>query len=257
MDGTQLEDSTALYVDLVEELRNARLLAPADSYRIRVQLELPTSQGFGMSAAGLLAVARGFHSETGKGTELQYLRIAHRIERKHGSGLGDVLGMSKNGVELRLQPGAPGSGGEVVSFTSVQPILLAWQPDESRHTSKYIDNERWKRAISEAGERSVTRLRLKDWNFERWPDLMLESRNFGEASGLLDEPARKKLLSTVRSEILRLDLQSRVNVRLCMLGVSACVLPRRLDSPLTSDELDAIVEALNNANIGVIETRIH
>ena len=256
IDGTQLEDSTALYVDLVEELRNARLLAPADSYRIRVQLELPTSQGFGMSAAGLLAVARGFHSETGKGTELQYLRIAHRIERKHGSGLGDVLGMSKNGVELRLQPGSPGSGGEVVSFTSVQPILLAWQPDESRHTSKYIDNERWKRAISEAGERSVTRLRLKDWNFERWPDLMLESRNFGEASGLLDEPARKKLLSTVRSEILRLDLQSRVNVRLCMLGVSACVLPRRLDSPLTSDELDAIAEALNNANIGVIETRI-
>ena len=87
--------------------------------------------------------------------------------------------------------------------------------------------------------------------------LYSDNRNFGEASGLLDEPARKRLLSTVRSEILRLDLQTRVNIRLCMLGVSACVLPRRLDSPLTSDELDAIAEALNNANIGVIETRIH
>lgn len=257
MEGVQVENSSLLYIDMVNELRSSRLLNPADSYRIRVQLELPTSQGFGMSAAGLLAVARGFYSITGKGTEEQYLRIAHRIERKHGSGLGDVLGMSKNGVELRLQPGAPGSGGKVVSFTSVQPILLTWQPNESRHTSKYIDDERWKRSISEAGERSVSRLKLKDWNFERWPDLMLESRNFGENSGLLDEPARKKLLSIVRSEILKLDLQTRVNVRLCMLGVSACVLPRRLDSPLSSEELDSIAESLNNAGLGVIETRIH
>ena len=102
MKGQEMENSSQLYVDLVDELRIARLLRPEDSYSIHVKLELPTSQGFGMSAAGLLAVARCFSSITGKGTEEQYQRIAHRIERKHGSGLGDVLGMSKRGVELRL-----------------------------------------------------------------------------------------------------------------------------------------------------------
>ena len=257
MDGQEMENSSQLYVDLVDELRIARLLRPEDSYSIRVKLELPTSQGFGMSAAGLLAVARCFKSITGRGTEEQYQRVAHRIERKHGSGLGDVLGMSKRGVELRLEPGAPGSGGKVEHFTTVQPILVVWQQDESRHTSKYINDVEWQRAISRAGERSVTRLKLKDWTFERWPDLMLESRNFSQESGLQDEAARKKLLSLVRGEVLRLDLQARLNVRLCMLGVSATVLPRRLDSPLTDSELESIANALKKAGIGVVETRIN
>jgi pantoate kinase len=145
----------------------------------------------------------------------------------------------------------------VEHFTTVQPVLVVWQHDESRHTSKYIDDDRWQRAISQAGERSVSRLKLKEWDFERWPDLMLESRNFAQESGLQEEPARKKLLSIVRKEILRLDLQARVNVRLCMLGISATILPRRLDSPLTESELGNISEALQNTGIGVVETRIH
>jgi len=256
MDGTEMLHSEQIYIDLVEELRNARLLKREDSYRIHVELELPTSQGFGMSAAGLVAVARAFRALTKKGSEEQYLRLAHRIERMHGSGLGDVLGISAKGVELRLEPGAPGSGGKVVSFTTEQPLLLVWQPEESRHTSKYIDDTNWQRSISKAGERSVSRLRLKEWTFERWSDLMLESRNFADASGLLEEQVRKKLLTRVQKEILRLDLQARVNVRLCMLGVSVVLLPRRLDSPLVPDELERTAEAFRAMGLGVRETRI-
>lgn len=256
MDGTEMLHSKQIYIDLVEELRIVRLLKREDSYHICVELELPTSQGFGMSAAGLIAVARAFRMLTKKGTEEQYFRIAHRIERMHGSGLGDVLGISAKGVELRLEPGAPGSGGEVVSFTTSQPILVTWKPEESRHTSEYIDDISWQRSISKAGERSISRLRLKDWTFERWADLMLESRNFADSSGLLEEQVRKELLSTVQREILLLDLQSRVNVRLCMLGVSLAILPRRLDSPLVQNELESIADALRAIGLGVRETRI-
>ena len=209
-----------------------------------------------MSAAGLIAVARAFRTLTKKGSEEQYLRLAHRIERMHGSGLGDVLGISAKGVELRLEPGAPGSGGKVVSFITHQPILVVWQPEESRHTSKYIDDADWQRSISKAGERSVSRLRLKEWTFERWPDLMLESRNFADGSGLLEEKVRKELLSSVQKEILRLDLQARINVRLCMLGVSLVILPRRLDSPLASNELEKIADAFRALGLGVRETAI-
>ncbi|MGY8728459.1 MAG: GHMP family kinase ATP-binding protein [Candidatus Poseidoniales archaeon] len=256
MDGMEMLQSEQIYIDLVSELRMARLLKREDSYRIRVELELPTSQGFGMSAAGLIAVARAFRTLTKKGSEEQYLRLAHRIERMHGSGLGDVLGISAKGVELRLEPGAPGSGGKVVSFITHQPILVVWQPEESRHTSKYIDDADWQRSISKAGERSVSRLRLKEWTFERWPDLMLESRNFADGSGLLEEKVRKELLSSVQKEILRLDLQARINVRLCMLGVSLVILPRRLDSPLASNELEKIADAFRALGLGVRETAI-
>ncbi len=256
MDGVEMPDSGQIYLDLVEELRIARLLKREDSYRINVTLELPTSQGFGMSAAGLVAVARAFRTLTKRGTDEQYLRLAHRIERMHGSGLGDVLGISAKGVELRLEPGSPGAGGKVVSFTTHQPLLLVWKPEESRHTSTYIDDGDWQRSISKAGERSVSRLRRKEWTFERWADLMLESRNFAEASGLLNEEVRKDLLSKVQKEILRLDLQARVNVRLCMLGVSVSILPRRLDEPLLEKELSDIAEALRARGFGVRRTSI-
>ena len=46
-----------MYVDLVDELRQARLLPIDSNYSVDVELQLPLSQGFGMSAAGLSALA--------------------------------------------------------------------------------------------------------------------------------------------------------------------------------------------------------
>ena len=256
MDGTSITHSTNLYTDLIEGLRGARLLNRAEAFNVEVTLGLPTSQGFGMSAAGLVAVARAFHLHSGIGKDDQYLRIAHRIERLHSGGLGDVLGIAAGGVELRLEAGAPGAGGKAVGFETDQPILLIWKPDESRHTSNYIDDEKWQLLISNAGEMAVQALRLKEWGPEVWPDLMLQARHFAQVSKLLDEEERNELNASVMDELRRLNLHSRVYVRLCMLGVSLAILPRNLSEPLTGEEISVIANALRELQLGVRSTFI-
>jgi pantoate kinase len=256
MGGALIEQDDSFYTDLIQALRDARLLNPADSFDINVKISLPTSQGFGMSAAGLIAVARALHQHSGVGRESQYLRIAHRIERLHSGGLGDVLGIAAGGVELRLEPGAPGAGGKAVSFNTEQRVLLVWKPNEARHTAKYIDDAVWQRTISEAGEKAVRTLRLKNWDAGIWSDLMLQSRNFAQASGLLEEPERMALNTAVMNELRAIQMHTRVYVRLCMLGVSLTVLPRQLEHPLSEEEIQHIAEALRGLNFGVRATSI-
>jgi len=256
MEGKEITDSSAIYIDLVEELRHAKLLENKDSYSIEVNLDLPTSQGFGMSAAGLIAVAYAFRELTGKGLAGQYLRLCHRIERIHGSGLGDVLGISAGGVEIRLQAGAPGASGRALGFGCPQQILLVWQPSEKRHTSKYIDDPKWQNKITTAGHKAVNNLKNDSWGHSQWSEILKQSRIFAEESELLDEPERNHLLSTVREIVRELELQAKVSIRLCMLGVSLAILPRELSNPLKKQELELISKQLDLLNIGFKLTRI-
>ena len=53
----QMTNSDSFYRDLINDLVFARLLDESPSFDISISLELPTSQGFAMSAAGLIAVA--------------------------------------------------------------------------------------------------------------------------------------------------------------------------------------------------------
>ncbi len=256
MDGKEMTDSSSIYFDLVDELRHAKLLGKNDSYSIEVNLDLPTSQGFGMSAAGLIAVAYAFRELTGKGLAGQYLRLCHRIERIHGSGLGDVLGISAGGVEIRLQAGAPGASGRALGFGCPQNILLAWQPSEKRHTSKYIDDEKWQNKITLAGQKAVNNLKSDSWGHSQWSEILKQSRIFAEQSDLLDEPERKHLLGIVREIVRELDLQAKVSIRLCMLGVSLAILPRELSKPLSKEELELISKELDKLEIGYKSTKI-
>jgi hypothetical protein len=85
---------------------------------------------------------------------------------------------------------------------------------------------------------------------------MLQSRTFAQASKLMEEPARSALNSIVMDQLRALNLHSRVYVRLCMLGVSLAVLPRRLDEPLTANEVNTISQALQTLGLGVKATTI-
>ena len=193
-----------------------------------------------MSAAGLIGLGKAVHALTGRGRLVQYLKIAHRIERVHGAGLGDVLGASVGGVELRRAPGAPGWPGEAVGFACEAKVLLIWNPHEERHTSIYIDDPEWQRSITSAGEACVEVLASSVWQAERWPELLTQSRRFATASGMLEEDDRARLYRSVLGAVQSIEAQASLAVRLCMLGSSVAVVPRRLEETVDDEVLQAI-----------------
>lgn len=233
-------DSGKFYSELIEDLVHARLVNSYPSFDITISLELPTSQGFGMSAAGLIAVALAFRNYSKRGAIDQYYRICHRIERQNGSGLGDVLGIFAGGVEIRLQPGAPGASGRSLGFKCKQPIILVWQPEESRHTSKYIDDINWQTKISKAGHKALNNIKSGPWDHSRWDDILDQSSKFCQESELAHEDERSKLITMVMGIVRSVDMQSYVRIRLCMLGTSCVVLPRKLERVLTVAELELL-----------------
>ena len=193
---------------------------------------------------------------TGRGRLVQYLKIAHRIERTYGAGLGDVLGASVGGVELRLSPGAPGWPGEAVSFTSDVPVLLAWNPLEERHTSTYIDDPVWQRSITVAGEACVDVLSAQEWASKQWPNLLLQSRIFATDSGMLEEEERAHIYHSVLQSVLQGGWQSNMAVRLCMLGSSVAVLPRNIESGVSGEALEALAEMIRKQGFACLITSI-
>ncbi|MDP7000854.1 MAG: hypothetical protein QGH90_03030 [Candidatus Poseidoniaceae archaeon] len=217
------------YLVLCEELSKlCEFTCIGKQIDLSLQLELPRSQGFGMSAAGLLASAEALL----KASEIDDTQIAataaHLVERRLSSGLGDVLALCTGGVELRLQPGAPFSVGEAVGFdVSIKPILV-WSAGAGKHTADYIDDDTWKASISAAGEDAVERLRGGKWDSNKWPTIISESIEFAEQSGLLGEPHRLDLLDSVNSILQSCNLMHTHVALLCMLGTSVAILPRSL-----------------------------
>ena len=246
----------SFYSGLIEELVYARLVDKSPSFDISVFLELPTSQGFGMSAAGLIAVALALRSFSKRGAIDQYYRICHRIERQKGSGLGDVLGIFAGGVEIRLQPGAPGASGRSLGFKCKQPIILVWQPEEARHTSSYIDDPTWEVKISKAGHKALNNIKSGPWDHSRWDDILEQSSKFCQESELVLEDEREELLDTVMSTVRSVDLQSHIRIRLCMLGTSCVILPRKLDRILSEQELSSLSKELTDQGLASIVTGI-
>jgi len=255
MHGEHLE-RVDLYLDFIEACYDATLLRSSEHINLEVTLECPTSQGFGMSAAGLIAVGRVIHALTGRGRATQYLKIAHRIERTHGAGLGDVLGASVGGVELRLAPGAPGWPGHATSFEANVPVLLAWDPLEERHTSTYIDDPAWQRSITLAGETGVSALAAGPWSPERWGDLLLASRTFATASGMLEEEERARIRRHTLQAVQDGGWQASMAVRLCMLGSSVAVLPRSLDDGVSMEALEDLAERIRQRGFACLITNI-
>jgi len=244
--GEELEGGDVLYTDLLKEFRDIfKVNSPVS---ISLELELPVSQGFGMSAAGLLATSLALGELFDVGNVGQLARLAHRIERTHSAGLGDILGLWAGGVELRTTPGAPPSPGKVRCFTADVPALLVWVPEGMKHTSGYIDDPKWKKSITKAGNDCVNRLMKLSWDRNVWQQLLSESDRFAMDSGLLEESERSNLLATVID-----NLEPNMSSHLCMLGTSVVVVPRKLSIGVDFEDLAAKLRSLG---LGVFLTHI-
>ena len=246
MEGYPFPEGVHLYSDLLDSFRD--VFNVKSFVEIKVNLELPVCQGFGMSGAGLLAASLALGEVFDRGDEGQLARLAHRLERKYSSGLGDVLGLWAGGCELRVTPGSPPFPGKAFGFDVNCPALLVWDPDGGKHTSNYIDDPAWKSKITKAGESAVDRLKEHDWNQNIWEMLLEEADQFALDSGLLEEPERAKLLHAVLEQA-----DDSMSCHLCMLGTSLIVVPKILGENPDCDEL---ASRLRSVGLGVRETTL-
>jgi len=246
MDGERFANGEKLYVDLLNAFRT--VFSVDNPVSIEVRLELPVSQGFGMSAAGLLATSLALGELFDRGDEGQLARLAHRIERNESGGLGDVLGLWAGGCELRTVPGSPPSPGKAVGFSVNCPAILVWDPEGEKHTSSYIDDDAWKGKITKAGDAAVSRLKQYEWNPTVWPNLLDEADRFAMNSGLLEESARANLFSTVLE-----NTSETASCHLCMLGTSLIIVPKILGVNFDSIELAIRLRSLG---LKVLETTL-
>ena len=246
MDGELFVEGNELYIELLKSFRNVfKIQYPVE---IDVKLELPISQGFGMSAAGLLATSLALGELFDRGDEGQLARLAHRIERNISGGLGDILGLWAGGCELRTIPGSPPIPGQAVGFSADAPALLVWDPDGKKHTSSYINDADWQVKISNAGESAVERLKKYNWDSSIWNMLLDEADKFAMQSGLLEEVERANLFSTVIE-----NTDESLSPHLCMLGTSLIIVPTQLGQEPDYSEIAA---TLRGFGLGVRETRI-
>ncbi len=233
------------------------------SWEIAIRNHLPSSQGFGMSAAGAVAAAAAFQRALGLPHEESLRRsfaIAHKVERANSTGLGDVTALAAGGVERRLSPGAPFSGSELTAgpgraegWSKETQVLLAWRASPGRHTSEYIDHPDWKRLITEAGQAQMDHLAEGDWNASRWTELLEAAEAFATDSRLIDDAARATLIEAGQNATERAGLAAQTAVLLCMLGESIAIVP--IDEA-GSQPLDSLIAELEKEGLEATLTQI-
>ena len=245
-------DST-MYEDVLEELIREIPEIRSFDWELNIRMSLPASQGFGMSASGAIASAISVQRAMGIPHEECLRRsflIAHIVERKRSSGLGDTTALSSGGVERRVGAGSPFSGGFLdrgpgisEGWAADSPVLLVWKERTGRHTSKYIDHPEWRVKISEAGASAMEIIGDGNWDSGRWSELIDRSLIFAADSGLEFDASRTEIIGAANEAIGKSGFSGRLSTMLCMLGESVVIVPNDyLDEGDWLSELSSALE---------------
>ena len=257
------EYSSSMYEDVLEVLCFEIPEAGELEWELSIRMSLPASQGFGMSASGAIAAAMAFQRALGIPHEECLRRsflIAHIVERRRSSGLGDTTALAAGGVERRVVAGSPYSSslnhgpGKSEGWTLGTPVVVCWRNETGVHTSRYIDNPRWKERISEAGNEQMKVLGDGTWDQGRWSELIECSHSFAESSGLLEDASRSDLLSGVNQTIFESGLTGEVSALLCMLGESVVIVPT--DASSDGEFFGQLSERLEGSGLSTMMSRV-
>jgi pantoate kinase len=172
--------------------------------RIEQTMELPVSQGFGMSAAGALSASLAM-AEILKRPRREAVWAAHCAEVMQRSGLGDVVGSALGGFEARTEPGTEPYG-KVERFKTGEPtddVILA-VVDEAIVTKRILQDAQQRRLIKEKGAQALAAFQ-QNVGLRQFCDT---SRRFSIESRLVSER-----INRVYNELERLAYVSQ-----CMLG---------------------------------------
>ena len=161
---------------------------------VETNLQLPLSQGFGMSGAGALsatlAVVAAVGDEYGF-TRDDAVKAAHLAEVESRTGLGDVAGQSVGGFERRLEPGLPPFGKIVSSAIDMEVVLCVL--GGALETKAVLTDQEQRQRIVDAGRKAINDFGSSDnlkrfcevsWSFAREAKLTTPEINKAVADAL-------------------------------------------------------------------------
>jgi len=156
---------------------------------VSVDAAMPIGAGFGMSAAGLLALYHAANRLFSLGLSSHEIsEKSHEFEVIHETGLGDVAAASQYGIVVRDKPGIDGikniiKSDETIYVVSFGPILTPEVISSREQMQKVCD------AFPPVYPASLS-------------ELMKNSRSFAEKSGLLNEKIWKILEECDEADVL-------------------------------------------------------
>jgi len=159
-------------------LGNARLKVVA-----KTSLDLPLSQGFGMSAAGTLSASVAL-AEVLEMNRRDAFEAAHIAEVECSSGLGDISAIYRGGVTVRVRPGLPPIG-KVLRIDGTPEVVLAVL-GRRLLTSSVLRDPVKSRSINLSGGRCIEAILAKP----TLSSLMELSQEFTLDSGLASKRAQ-------------------------------------------------------------------
>jgi len=155
---------------------------------IKSTLQLPVSQGFGMSGAG--ALSTGIAVNRALKSNLPFnkiVEIAHESEIKNKTGLGDVVAEGAGGVEMRIKEGLPPFG-EIKRIKWNHDIVLCVL-GRGIKTGAVLNNPGYRRKINRYGVMCMKEMMNKP-TIENFFNL---SYDFASKTGL----ANKKIIKAI------------------------------------------------------------
>ena len=154
--------------------------------KISTTTVLPVSQGFGMSGAISLSSSLALASKFSR-TYLYAARVAHEVEVKSGTGLGDVASQFEGGFTIRLREGIQPFG--VVDRLPYRGKIKLVVFEGELETRDILGDEGEMRRIVALGRESMEKF-TRDMNVE---SAIKIGRKFSFSLGLMDDPLEKFL----------------------------------------------------------------